>query len=457
MRIARIGHATTVVSVDELHCIMDPVLRVPFCSDLLCFDPPVEIDLERISERCRIAIISHEHADHFDVKSLELIRRDAEFLYPAGAKLIETVLRRMGFRRSRPVSPGQDEVRLGPLRLVPTPSDVPFPEMGMFFFADGASCWNQVDSHTSEPVLAWVKAALGRPDLLLAKYQPIVEWDISVDALGGAFPHPDYGAHLAGALDIAPRWLAPGACGFRYVDSWLNDRGFPITPAQFLSDLAAHSEPDQIRGLLLQHGEAVELRRPKGGELDLQRCHNPWAQQLGQVQGPSYHWQPQNGVPPLRDQNRLGYSETQLRERLQAFLNQKFLLLLASPGHQIWRERMARLGVLWRLQIVHPDGAIDTRCLDLRQTPLRWLPDDPAHFAKIQTAVTASTLLGVLEGEVLPERLVMGELRMAFRLYESHRGGAVRAGSTRDEPLLRVVLPGARELFIERELNRLGY
>ena len=457
MRIARIGHATTVVSAGDLHCIMDPVLRVPFCSDLLCFDPPVEIDLERVSERCSIAILSHEHADHFDVKSLELIRRDADFLYPSGARLIETVLRRMGFRRPRPVFPGQDEVQIGPLRLVPTASDVPFPEMGMFFLADGASCWNQVDSHTSEAVLAGVKAALGRPDLLLAKYQPIVEWDLAVDALGGAFPHHDYGAHLAVALDIAPRWVAPGACGFRYVDSWLNDRGFPITPAQFLSDLAAHGPPNETRGLLLQHGEAVELQRPRGGELELQRCDNPWAQQLGEVKGPSYHWQPQLGVPPLRDQNRVGYSEKQLRERIPAFLNQNFLLLLSSPRHQIWRERMARLGVDWRLQIVYPDGAIDSRFLDLRQTTLRWLPDDPQRFAKMQTAVTASTLLGVLDGEVLPERLAMGELRMAFRLYESHRGGAVRAGNTGDEPLMRVVLPGARELFTERELQRLGY
>lgn len=457
MRIARVGHATTVVSAGDLHCIMDPVLRVPFCSDLLCFDPPVEIDLERVSERCSIAILSHEHADHFDVKSLELIRRDAEFLYPAGAKLIEKVLGRMGFRRPRPMSPGQDEVRLGPLRLVPTPSDVPFPEMGMFFFADGASCWNQVDSHTNEPILAWVKSALGRPDLMLAKYQPIVEWDLSVDAMGGAFPHQDYGAFVAGALDVAPRWLAPGACGFRYVDSWLNDRGFPVTPAQFLSDVAAHCTADEIRGLLLQHGEAVELHRSNNSELSLQRCDNPWAKQLGDVKGPSYHWLPQHGVPPLRDQNRQAYSEAQLHERVPAFLDHTFLLLLASPHQQAWRERMARLAVLWRLQIVYPDGAIDTRCLDLRKTPLRWLPDDPERFAKIQTAVTASTLLGVIDGEVLPERLIMGELRVALRLYESQRGGAVRAGNRDDEPLLRVLLPGARELYVERELTRLGY
>jgi hypothetical protein len=47
-------------------------------------------------------------------------------------------------------------------------------------------------------------------------------------------------------------------------------------------------------------------------------------------------------------------------------------------------------------------------------------------------------------------------MRIFVRLYTVSTEGVVQAGSEADEPLCRLLVPGGRERFLDRELRGLG-
>ena len=111
-RITFLGHASTVIEMDGVRLVTDPVLRrlvgplyrrVPRPLTEPLTDPDV-------------VLISHLHLDHYDPRSLRLFRRDTPILAPVGAGLS---LRWRGFKDIHEVSPGE-RLRLGPLEIVGT-------------------------------------------------------------------------------------------------------------------------------------------------------------------------------------------------------------------------------------------------------------------------------------------------------------------------------------------------
>jgi L-ascorbate metabolism protein UlaG (beta-lactamase superfamily) len=111
-RVTFLGHASTVIEMDGVRLVTDPVLRrlvgplyrrVPRPLTAPLADPDV-------------ILISHLHLDHYDPRSLRLFRRDTPVLAPVGAGLS---LRWRGFRHIHEVSPG-DRVRVGAIELVAT-------------------------------------------------------------------------------------------------------------------------------------------------------------------------------------------------------------------------------------------------------------------------------------------------------------------------------------------------
>lgn len=447
MKIARIGHASLLVESGEVFAAIDPVLVTPFDCDTATFDPPVELDPEGIRERTNLIILSHDHADHFDVRSLARFDRDTLVYYPAGATLIEHALERLGFAHRRALVPGRDDVTLPGLRIVPTPSDVDFPEMGILLVGATGSCWNPVDSVITDETIALVRRLVGRPDLMLANYQPFLQLELCMDGLGAPFPFERYGRLLRCVLDVRPRCVVPSACGVEYTESpWLNARGFPMTPRRFIEDLA-RVDPE-IRGELLGPGRVLTVGQHEGApaeSLSLVRATASHA-------APQYQWRPDRGVEPLRDSNPRGLEPQAVRQGIRSMLGDDFCERLAAPEHACWVERMERLGVQWTLEVVYPDRT-EQHHFDFVER--RWASEAPP-FPDLLTAITGSALYGLKTAHTHPDRLMLGAMRVVNRMYAVHRDGVQSAGSLGDEPLSRLFGGGSRKRYTDRELTELG-
>ncbi len=107
-----LGHASTVIEMDGMRLLTDPVLRrlvgplyrrVPQPLTASLIDPDV-------------ILISHLHLDHYDPRSLRLFRRDTPIVAPLGAALS---LRWRGFREIYEVGPGE-RIRLGSVEVIAT-------------------------------------------------------------------------------------------------------------------------------------------------------------------------------------------------------------------------------------------------------------------------------------------------------------------------------------------------
>ena len=107
-----VGHATTLIELDGVRLLTDPLLRrhvghlqrlVPLGEDL----PPPDA-----------VLLSHQHADHLDLASLRRLGQSMLLLVPRGAGW---TLKRQGFRRVVELSPG-DSTSVGELAIAAVPA-----------------------------------------------------------------------------------------------------------------------------------------------------------------------------------------------------------------------------------------------------------------------------------------------------------------------------------------------
>jgi L-ascorbate metabolism protein UlaG (beta-lactamase superfamily) len=111
-RVLFLGHASTVIEMDGVRLITDPVLRRLVGPLYRRVPRPLTeplVDPDAI-------LISHLHLDHYDPRSLRLFRRDTPVLAPVGAGLS---LRWRGFKEIHEVEPGE-RVRVGSVEVVAT-------------------------------------------------------------------------------------------------------------------------------------------------------------------------------------------------------------------------------------------------------------------------------------------------------------------------------------------------
>jgi len=111
-RMTFLGHASTVIEMDGVRLVTDPVLRRTVGPLYRRVPRPLTgplVDPDAI-------LISHLHLDHYDPRSLRLFRRDTPVFAPVGAGLS---LRWRGFKDIHEVTPGE-RLRVGPLEVVAT-------------------------------------------------------------------------------------------------------------------------------------------------------------------------------------------------------------------------------------------------------------------------------------------------------------------------------------------------
>lgn len=104
-----VGHATVLVELDGVRFLTDPVLRPQLLHLRRQVDPVKSIG----NRRPDAVLISHQHHDHLDLRSLRRVGLSTRIIAPPDAVAL---LRKKGFDLAEPLAPGQT-TEVGPVRV----------------------------------------------------------------------------------------------------------------------------------------------------------------------------------------------------------------------------------------------------------------------------------------------------------------------------------------------------
>lgn len=113
-RFTYIGHATTLIEMDRLRILTDPILRsrvlhlVRHAPDI---QPSLFVNID-------VVLISHAHWDHLDVPSLRKIDGEPLFIVPPG---VDKILYKNGLNKVRVMEVGE-KIEIGELIITATPA-----------------------------------------------------------------------------------------------------------------------------------------------------------------------------------------------------------------------------------------------------------------------------------------------------------------------------------------------
>jgi L-ascorbate metabolism protein UlaG (beta-lactamase superfamily) len=113
-RLTYVGHATTLIELDGLRILTDPVLRRRV---LHLYNHGLRP--HRSNAVADLVLISHAHWDHLDLPSLRLFDRNIPLIAPRG---VAPIVRRLGFTTVTEMAVG-DEVRIGRVAIRATYAD----------------------------------------------------------------------------------------------------------------------------------------------------------------------------------------------------------------------------------------------------------------------------------------------------------------------------------------------
>jgi L-ascorbate metabolism protein UlaG (beta-lactamase superfamily) len=111
-RVTYLGHSTTLVELDGIRLLTDPVLRRRVAHLLRATPVPSVSETDAV-------LVSHGHLDHLDRASLRRLPRSAVLVVPSG---LGRVVAALGFREVHEVESG-DEVEVGPVVVQATPAE----------------------------------------------------------------------------------------------------------------------------------------------------------------------------------------------------------------------------------------------------------------------------------------------------------------------------------------------
>ncbi|MFF7106594.1 MBL fold metallo-hydrolase [Pseudomonas sichuanensis] len=124
MRAIFVGHQTWLVEHGNTRILIDPLLREDFGlvdEHRIEIYPPRTVDAAALCD-VDLIFLSHEHSDHFDIQSLNLLPRSARFV--VGATIVEPVkqcIRDLGFTLTQVID--TEPMRVGDLSLRFYPAD----------------------------------------------------------------------------------------------------------------------------------------------------------------------------------------------------------------------------------------------------------------------------------------------------------------------------------------------
>lgn len=379
MKLTLIGHASLLVEAQDVTILMDPVLSDPHQESLFDVYPRRVVHPGRMPHY-DVIVLSHRHLDHFHIPSLAQLRRTAPIFVPDDRLLLDYV-GRLGFTKIHRLKESGG-VRFGRTTMLPTRSENPVPEFGFLLFDDTGSMWNQVDSIVSSRTASMVRSSVGRPDFVLAAWQPMLETAAQTNR-PIVLPLDRYHQILHTLRLAAPKAIAPGANGFCYTgaSSWLNRVVFPVARSRFLADAGAIAPTvDLLPGdtVVVDGGEwrheiaASAFVERRSDEVDL--SFDPLTMNLSMLDA-----NPDGIEPGLLE----GTATEVVERRLPEWVN----------DHRGEVEALARWNVRYEITVV---GPLSTRQwhVDLA-APRCEVVQGADGCASMFTAVTASALYGL--------------------------------------------------------------
>ncbi|MGH6933857.1 MAG: MBL fold metallo-hydrolase [Dongiaceae bacterium] len=365
MKVTLIGHASVLVEMEGATCLMDPVFFDPFEEDAVTSCPRRSVFPERLPQVDTV-IVSHRHPDHFDLRSLDLLPRQADVILPVDP-LIGYALKKLGFRHVHPVEP-MAPILSDRFELFPTRSEVAtVREFGMVFKDASGTFWNQVDGPLSAATIDAVKQRFGGIELLFAMYAS-QNFDY-FDRPSSEFPWETHRGNLESVLRIDPRMVAPGAAGFRFhgAHAWLNAFLFPVSRQRFVQDL----ERIGYRGAtaIMNPGDVFDVDAGKAN-------HRPGSSKVAIMEEDDSDrlcFDPTAPVPALADPNPDGWSNETLRGIIAPLVVDGLAAYVQGGYREVDRvvDLYRRHGASYTLSIVLPDGACDQYRFDFEAEGVR--------------------------------------------------------------------------------------
>ncbi len=210
--------------------LVDPVWVDRFASGAVGWHPARRIDNATIGPVDAI-VLTHGHLDHFHPESVAAIEctPDAPLIVPDDSWLIGEC-RRHGLPEPT-VLAAWDDLDLGGLRLVATPSEFEMEEFGLVFESATARYWHMSDAIADRRVGERIRARHGPVDVVATRYQPgnvLVGYQRN---LGASYDERDAVAEwLEAACATQPGLVFPYFCGVAYVGehAWANRWSAPF-------------------------------------------------------------------------------------------------------------------------------------------------------------------------------------------------------------------------------------
>ena len=480
MKIHHIGHASYFFETTNKRIIMDPLFFDPFEEGANVSYPQRTVDIGRFPA-IDIIIISHRHFDHFDLRTLSLFDRNIPCVIPQGDEMIRKGLHILGYKHIREVDAGT-RIKIGATIMTFTPSNVPFPEMGVIIQDDMAKVWNCVDAVIDQEIVKEFINVSGKIECILATYNPLIQFELRSNQQH-LFPFERYKNLVENVVAASPRIVVPSACGLRYpIGSWQNHLGFPMTPQRFMNDIA--SIDSSLECLRLFPGDVLEIN---AGEYHYSPGNASYISCDHQKSADCAEWNPDPsiGIDTFSDLNPLGHSAKDIVKRAKHYIEEIFLADLETPECQQLLETLRQWRVKWQLDLYAPplkntgemredahspyddfsvvcpkkpevtceilsalrrtsperglSGPIHSWLLDFSQSSLQW-SSEPIGFINLHTAIAASGIVDALDGNITYYNFCFTDrFRFSQRVYLAQSSGMSTPEQSLEEPLSTVL------------------
>ena len=389
MRIHMIGHASIFVETEDCNILMDPVLFDPHAEGIEDICPKREVIHHKIP-KFDILIISHQHLDHFDIRSLASLPKNVDVLIPQD-KLLKTCLSKLGYSNIYYLK-DFSEVKIGSTHLIATRSEKYVPEYGILFADPSGVFWNQVDSDISLKTIQFVKSRYPQVDFLLASWQPMLEMNFQ-DNESLSFPYSSYNQELEKVSLIKPKGISPGANGFKFVSgsSWLNQIVFPVTREQYCRDVQIVCPEIGNKVFALDPGDVLDFQN---GKFSYMPARSQFVKKLEDDRDELY-FSPVNLNNSLIDDNSNNYNLDEMRKTIEEEICLNLPQFIMEKKDSLFIEH-CHWQVIYQLKVVFPDR-VSQWYFDFTEETIQAKPGRHP-LANFCTSISASSLYGFIKG-----------------------------------------------------------